>query len=152
MEDLYGTSKDFNSGLRQRLVHGEYFSGVESEKDYVDLVHQRIIQYFNEAILKEELLSGSVRDPQRHIWGNKEGDEIFGGRFIRAIMEKPLNLKNVLSECDGNRTCELESYEYIYDGAITTDYCAALLFSCPRLIKLILAKINSNNFLQRIKL
>jgi hypothetical protein len=122
MEDLYGTSKDFNSGLRQRLVHGEYFSGVESEKDYVDLVHQRIIQYFNEAILKEELLSGSVRDPQRHIWGNKEGDEIFGGRFIRAIMEKPLNLKNVLSECDGNRTCELESYEYIYDGAITTDY------------------------------
>lgn len=39
MENLYGTSKDYNSGLRQRLVHGEYFSRVDSEKDYVDLVH-----------------------------------------------------------------------------------------------------------------
>jgi hypothetical protein len=122
-KEFYGTSwKDSNSGLRQRLVHGEYFSRGDSDKDFVDLVHQKIIQYFNEAILKEELLAEGVVDPQRHISGDKEGDEIFGGRFIKPVGERIFDLKKVLSEADINDSGELESYEYIYDGAIPNDY------------------------------
>ncbi|MDR4461116.1 MAG: hypothetical protein MRJ67_11465 [Nitrospirales bacterium] len=121
MEDLYGTRENGFSGLRQRLTHGEYFRRRDSDKDYVDLVHQKIIQYLNN-ILQEELLFENVVDPQRHIWGNKEGDEIFDGRFIKAIGERTFDLKEVLSEADKNGSGDLESYEYIYDGAITTDY------------------------------
>jgi len=43
-KDLWGTKEDPNSGLRQRLVHGDYLGQDDVEKNYVELLHKRIIK------------------------------------------------------------------------------------------------------------
>jgi len=117
-EDLWGTPKDPNSGIRQRLVHGEYLSRCDVMQDYAELVHHSIIQYFNSSILKEKLLSESVTDPQRHKWGNKEEY----GNFIRATGNKTLSLENILSELEKNGIENLNGYEWVDDATLTTSY------------------------------
>ncbi len=61
-----------NTGLRHRLVHGEYFNRKDLKKDYVEMIHKKIIHYFNAEILKNNLISEDIKHPQRHFWGNKE--------------------------------------------------------------------------------
>ncbi len=117
-KDLWGTKKDPNSGLRQRLVHGEYLSRCDVQPDYVELVHNRIIQYFNNSILKENLLSEDIIDPQRHKWGNKEKYE----NFIKAIENKTLGLENILSELEKSGIGNLNDYEWVDDATQTADY------------------------------
>jgi len=117
-KDLWGTQENPNSGLRQRLVHGEYLSRCDVQHDYVDLVHKKIIEYFNKSILKEKLLSEDVIDPQRHIWGNMECYE----NFIRATGNKPLGLKEVLAELDEKGINDLQGYEFVDDATLKANY------------------------------
>jgi len=70
--ELYGTKKDPSDGLRHRLAHGEYFNTDDSTKDYLERVHKKIINYFNDSIFKERLIEENVVHPQRHLFGNKE--------------------------------------------------------------------------------
>jgi hypothetical protein len=99
-------------------VHGEYLSRCDVQQDYVELIHNKIIQYFNSSILNEKLLSESVIDPQRHKWANKEGYE----NFIRATGDKTLDLENILSELEKNGIENLNDYEWVDDDTLTTSY------------------------------
>lgn len=83
-------------GLRHRLIHGEYFSVQDSDEDnYVEIIHKKIILYFNNSVLKSDLLTMDVTGPQRHPFANTE----YSHRFIRSGDEETmLSLKSVLAE------------------------------------------------------
>lgn len=91
--ELYGTKEDGKrSGLRHRLVHGEYLGKDDGEKDYVEEIHKRIITHFNFQILQEKPLSTNIVNPQRHPFGNTEGWK----GFVMLDSEKPLELKHLI--------------------------------------------------------
>jgi hypothetical protein len=112
--ELYGTKDNPNAGLRQRLVHGEYLSA-DDTSNYVELIHKRLISYFNDYVFKEKLIEENVVNPQRHFFGNT----LRATFFIRAKEGKNLNLKDVLSEKDINN---LENYESVYDDTLSANY------------------------------
>ena len=116
--DLWGERGDSTNALRHRLVHGEYFNPEDSEKNYLELVHKKIIAYFNESIFREGLIEESVVNPQRHFFGNREG---WRG-FLRARERNQLNLKDVLAESEKKGFESMEQYEFVYDNAITENY------------------------------
>jgi len=66
--ELWGSREDSQGALRHRLVHGEYFEPGDSGRDYVELIHKKIIDYFNGCIFGETLLSENVKHPQRHFF------------------------------------------------------------------------------------
>lgn len=116
--DLFGTKGNSASGLRHRLVHGEYFNLSDSGKDYLDLVHKKVIKYFNDYILGEKLITEKIANPQRHPFGNKEGSRF----FIRTKGTNFLNLKDVLSDIQKTDIDHMENYEYVHDKALTENY------------------------------
>ena len=45
VKELFGTKEQSNTGLRHRLVHGEYFGNQDNGKNYLELVHNKVIKY-----------------------------------------------------------------------------------------------------------
>lgn len=116
---LWGTKENHGKdALRHRLVHGEYFNLRDSENNYIDLVHNKVITYFNDVILGEKLISEQVVNPQRHPFGNKEET----GFFITGKGSMKLNLKDILSDIQKNNIYQMENYQSIHDEALTKDY------------------------------
>ncbi len=107
-QDLFGTKENPESGLRHRLVHGEYFSPGDSDKDYLSLVHKKVLSYFNAEVFKEELVELSIVRPQRHPFGNKEG----GFVFIKQKSE--VDLAEVQSTFGESGPGSTDRYEVIY--------------------------------------
>lgn len=100
--ELYGTPEDRGrSGLRQRLVHGEHLSEKDT-KNYVEIIHCCVLQYFNQGLLRDRRINEGVVSPQRHLFGNLEGWQ----GFIRPDADAPLLLKPVLEafEADDVKT------------------------------------------------
>src|SRR3990167_7450682 len=83
-------------GLRHRLVHGEYLSPKQDgKKNYLDLIHKKIISFFNKKNLSKPLLSEDVVNPQRHFYGSKSEWH----RFVKKIDGgTTFELKDLLSE------------------------------------------------------
>jgi len=84
------------TGLRNRLVHGEYLSPKQDgKKNYLDLVYKKVISFFNKKIFSKPLLSENIVNPQRHFYGGKS--EWF--HFIKRV-DNSINfeLKSLLSE------------------------------------------------------
>jgi hypothetical protein len=117
-EDLYGTIGDSSRGLRNRLAHGEYFGASHSGKDYVELIHRKIMAYFNDHILQEQLLSLDIVSPQRHIVGTLEG----GSWFIKSRTGDDLTLKNVVADFEEHDVNGLERHEIVYDASLPRSY------------------------------
>jgi len=115
---LYGTKGNSSGGLRHRLVHGEYFNPNDSKKDYLYLVHNQIISYFNDSLFHEKLIHENVVNPQRHSFGNKEGSRF----FIRATGGSALNLKDILSDIKENDIYNMKKYESVHDDALAANY------------------------------
>jgi len=97
-EDL--TSELFeqsNKGLRHRLVHGEYFHNQDLGKNYLELIHNKVITYFNKEIFSKPLICEYVRNPQRHFWGigNKQECLLF---LRRKDGNNSFSLKDLLNE------------------------------------------------------
>lgn len=115
---LWGTKGSSSGGLRHRLIHGEYFNPDDSGKDYLNLVHKKIIAYFNNAILGKKLINENVVSPQRHPFGNKEESTF----FIRARGSKTTNLKDVLADAQKKDFYQMENYEIVHDKALTENY------------------------------
>jgi len=121
VEELFGTKEEPNSGLRHRLVHGEYFSNVDNGKNYLDIIHKKVIGYFNKEIFFETLISEEVVQPQRHFFGNKEE----GNLFIRnKNCTNDINLKELLEDFNQNKNVihKLANYEYVFDKTLTANY------------------------------
>jgi len=83
-------------GLRHRLVHGEYLSPKQDgKKNYLDLIHKKVISFFNKKILSKHLLSENVVNPQRHFYGSKSEWH----RFVRRVDNgTTFELKDLLGE------------------------------------------------------
>lgn len=62
-KELYGTKEDKGkSGLRQRLVHGEYLAEGDI-KNYVEVIHCHIVKHFNSRMLCDSRINESVVAP-----------------------------------------------------------------------------------------
>lgn len=107
------------TGLRHRLSHGEYFSEDDTE-NYVELIHKRIISYFNDVILNEKLLEENVVGPQRHFFNNDNLLRIF---IKQEDNEWPLELKKVLENCIHEDNDHIpRGYESIHDDRVTKSF------------------------------
>lgn len=88
----------FESGekwLRHRLVHWDYFFENDFNKNYVEVVHKKIIEYFNSSIIDiEKKISNQVVNPQRHPFWNYTSQWI----FIEKTWSLDLKLINVLND------------------------------------------------------
>jgi len=83
-------------GLRHRLVHGEYLSPKQDGKrNYLDLIHKKVISFFNKKVLSKPLLSENVVNPQRHFYGTKSEWYHFVQRVDNGTN---FELKNLLGE------------------------------------------------------
>lgn len=118
VSDLFGTKDKSNVGLRHRLVHGEYFDSKDRGKNYLELVHNKVISYFNSKILSGKLVSENIVHPQRHFFGNKER----GNFFIKHKDEsRTFDLKDVLSDF-GDDLRHPKKYEHVFDKNLNTLY------------------------------
>tara|TARA_R110002124_G_scaffold149220_1_gene315062 strand:- start:208014 stop:208928 length:915 start_codon:yes stop_codon:yes gene_type:complete len=105
-------------GIRHRLVHGEYFNEGTDKENYLKQIHEKVIEYFNKEIFKENLIR-HVANPQRHPDGNKEG----GFYFIKRISDSPsFDLKSLIKGCDDNFDSYLEKFELLSESEIDVQY------------------------------
>lgn len=119
VKELFGTKEQPNTGLRHRLVHGEYFSDRDTGKNYLELVHNKVITYFNVSIISEPLIPEKIVHPQRHFFGNKEQ-----GNFVlkRKDGSTAFNLKELLKDFNDNGFRKPENYEFVYDKNLMITY------------------------------
>lgn len=107
------------TGLRHRLAHGEYFNAADPGKNYVHIIHGKIMVYFNKSVFKDQLLEENVINPQRHFFGNKEEVRV----FIKASSaEAGLRLKDVLNDFEQNGLYKLTKYETVFDETLQASY------------------------------
>ena len=99
-------------------MHGEYFSQNDAGKDYLLLVHRKIMSYFNEAIFDDSVINLGVIHPQRHFWGNLSEASF----YIRSKAGKPLTIKGFLSDVKTTDLNNLKNYEFVYEDNLTKDY------------------------------
>ncbi len=112
--DLWGVSGNRSQGLRHRLTHGEYFQAIDNGKNYLDIIHKKIIVYFNSHVLGKDLLMMDVVSPQRHFFGNMQECR----NFIKAKEGFTINLKDVLQDFNGNDIYSIKNYEFEWDRKV----------------------------------
>ena len=118
-EIFWGTEDDHTNALRHRLTHGEYFDPQDTrETDYRDLLHSRIMQYFNEAIFKEPLLDTEVVNAPRHPFGNADKAR----SFLRPRANAKLALIDVLTDAKAHDINNLANYEHVRDDQIRNNF------------------------------
>lgn len=107
-ELFWGTKDNHGDALRHRLTHGEYFDPQDTgETDYRGRLHSRIMEYLNEAIIKESLLDPAVVNAPRHPFGNADQAR----SFLRARGNAKLCLIDVLRDAESNDIKHLANYE-----------------------------------------
>lgn len=108
--DLFGDKNKSKKALRNRIVHGEYFSS-EDKKNYVDAIHKQVIRYFNEHILSNSQISEDVINPQRHFFGNKKS---WYGFVERLDKSNEFILDDILKDFENHKVYrvldEVENY------------------------------------------
>ena len=115
--ELYVTKDEPNSGLRHRLIHGEYF-GPQDEGHYAERIHEQVIRYFNDNLFGQKLVREEVVHPQRHPFGNWEESRF----FIRAKGMHRLGLKEVLADLHKNGLDKMQYFEYVDNSSLASDY------------------------------
>lgn len=119
VKELFGTKEQSNTGLRHRLVHGEYFGNQDNGKDYLNLVHNKVIKYFNDKVFKELLIYENVNNPQRHFFGNKQECKTF---VKIKTEERNFSLKDLLQYFNDNEFNTQKKYECVFDDSLNTTY------------------------------
>lgn len=107
------------NSLRNRLVHGEYFNQNDHKNNYLKLVHEKVISFFNEEILKKKLIAENVVSPQRHPFENHIAGNFF---FKRKDNKAFFNLKDILNNFDGDRFKSDGEYEIISGKKLNQTY------------------------------
>ncbi len=97
-----------NQGIRHRLTHGEYFLPKDAGEDYLAQIYEKIIQYFNDVILKKHLIRNVV-NPQRHPWGNKE----IYCNYYRKKPDDSFDLKEMIQVFDEDMNGFLARFELL---------------------------------------
>ncbi|KKQ95678.1 MAG: hypothetical protein UT20_C0024G0007 [Candidatus Levybacteria bacterium GW2011_GWA1_39_11] len=119
VEELFGTKEQSNTGLRHRLVHGEYFGNQDNGKNYLELIHNKVVHYFNTNIFSKSLLQEGVTHPQRHFFGNKREGRWF---VKRKDGISSFSLKDLLSDFNENGFRTPKSYEIVFNKNLSTTY------------------------------
>jgi hypothetical protein len=114
--EFWGEENNHANALRHRLTHGRYFEPEDGAMNYLELLHKRIIAYFNEVIFQEQLIQQDVVKPQRHPFGNRD----IGQSFIRSLGDTELTLTSLVS--DMGASYELTRYERIVDDKLWDSY------------------------------
>lgn len=119
VKELFGTKEQPNTGLRHRLVHGEYFTSRDNGKNYLELVHNKVIAYFNASVISESLIPENIVHPQRHFWGNKKQ-----GNFVLRHKNgsASFSLKDLLKDFNDNGFRKPENYESVFDNKLMNTY------------------------------
>ena len=105
------------TGLRNRLIHGEYLNETDG-KNYVELIHKRVLDYFNKEIVGEDVLELDIVQPQRHFDGNYEGARL----FVRQRSEEyPIDIYPLVDDTEAHSGIP-ESYEILYEDNEWSDY------------------------------
>lgn len=106
---------DGSTGLRNRLMHGEYLVKTDTDVDVTELIHRKITEYFNKSVLTKELLNTDVVGPQRH----PDNNLYAAGNFIKSKNGQPLELKAVLNDVvNSPNHYQLQHYQYYYDDSL----------------------------------
>lgn len=109
--------KDNTDAIRHSLTHGRYFPPSAGQKDFLLILHQRVIAYLNNVILNEKLINENVVSPQRHPTENKD-ESMF---YIRARRDEPLTLVNVANDLQEN-FINPQRYEFVSSEKIGDDF------------------------------
>lgn len=97
-----------NKWLRHRLIHWEYFLPEDFQKNYVEEIHKKVIEYFNKNIITiDEKITLEIFNPQRHLHANYKQWGIF------LEFNKKISLKEILSEIENNNLNTLKSWKWI---------------------------------------
>lgn len=108
-----------NTGLRHRLVHGEYFSDKDTD-NYMDIIHKKVTKYFNDEIFKEKLIKEDVTSPQRNFFDN---DNLIKCWVKQKEEAWPLELKKAYEDAENNKESNLpRNYELVHDDKLTKGY------------------------------
>ena|SRR3989344_4101142 len=107
------------NGLRNRLVHGEYFKDDDNNKNYLEVIHNKVISYFNNKILPESLIQGNIVHPQRHFFGNKKEGRWF---VKRKDGSNSFSLKDLLNDFNKNGFRTPKDYEIVFDTNLGATY------------------------------
>lgn len=119
VEELFGTKEVPNTGLRHRLVHGEYFSNQDNGKNYLELIHIEILKYFNTKIFSKPFISENVVHPQRHFFGNKQEGRWF---IKRKNGDSTFSLKDLMNDFTENGFRTPANYEIVFDENLSATY------------------------------
>lgn len=116
--ELYGTKENPGFGLRQRLVHGEYLEADDTQRNCVELIHKKLVEYFNTYIFKEKLIEEHVVHPHRHFFGNKEGCAF----FVKSNASRKVELKALLSDIEKHGIDSMKLHKHIYDEELAKTF------------------------------
>lgn len=119
VKEIFGTKEQSNTGLRHRLVHGEYFGAQDNGKNYLELIHKKVVSYFNTSIFTKSLIQEEVVHPQRHFFGNKQECR----SFVKIKDgSNTFSLRDLLSDFSDNGFRNPEKYEHVFDDKLSTTY------------------------------
>lgn len=106
-----------DTGLRNRLTHGEYI-GDSGGKNYVELVHKKVLEYFNKSVIGKDILELNIVSPQRHF-----DENYVGGQFYveKRNVAQPLDLHSLVEDIENNEGIP-RSYEIISNKDKVKDY------------------------------
>jgi len=107
--EIFGAKGNSKSALRHRLVHGEYFTE-KDRKNYLEVIHKKIISYFNLNILSKPLITEDVKNPQRHPWGNYKS---WKGFIERLDNGNQFDLVDILENFENNGIEEPTKYRVV---------------------------------------
>lgn len=108
-----------DTGLRHRLVHGEYFSA-DDNGNFVEIIHKKIIKYFNQEIIGSQLIKENIVGPQRNFFGN---DMLVKLWLESTDVEWPLELKKIVEDSEANSESNLpEHYGKVHDATRTDGF------------------------------
>lgn len=108
-EVLFGTKKNSSIGLRHRLIHGEYLA--YSDDTTLEEIHECIIKYFNNSILKHKYIMEDVVNPQRNPYKNYEQFN----RFIKFKESKKRTVSELEKDFSENKDNKhnLKTFEFL---------------------------------------
>lgn len=97
--EIFGDKNKSKTALRNRIIHGEYFS-VDDKKNYVGAIHSKIIHYFNKYTITNGQINENVKNPQRHFFGNKKS---WYGFIERLDKSNEFDLDDILKDFENHR-------------------------------------------------